>query len=159
MERRRLIMPIIMQDVVRSLMPDEANLNQAAAALGPEALPHLEVLVRGPDPMLASKATYVAGLLRDPRTVQVLQIAAASTDRMVRLTAAATAQHLPPDQAGVILARLLSDSDPEVRRIAIESIPSQATPDVLKVLETLALTDPYAFIRDLAAQLVAKHRP
>ena len=41
-------MPVTMGDVVRQLTPDEANLDQAAAALGAEALPHLEFLVRGP---------------------------------------------------------------------------------------------------------------
>ncbi len=145
-------MPTTMQDVVRSLMPDEPDLNQAAAALGPEALPHLEVLVRGPDPMLASKATYVAGQIRDPGTVQVLQTAVARADRMVRIAAATTVQSLPPDQVGAILRTLLTDSDAEIRQIAIEAVPSQIIPDVHNILEMLALTDPYPFLRDLSAE-------
>jgi len=143
-----------MRDVVRALIPDEANLNQAAAALGPEALPHLEVLVRGPDPMLASKATYVACLMREQGTIRVLQIAAARPERMVRIAAATAVQRLPPDQAGAILTTLITDSDPEVRRIAIEAIPSEVIPEVHNVLEMLALTDPYPFIRDLSADVL-----
>jgi len=145
-----------MRDVVRQLSPDEANLNQAAAALGPDAMPHLEALVRGPDPMLASKAVYAAGQMRHPRTMQVLQIAAARADRMVRLAVATTVPSLPPDQAAAILAILLIDPDPECRRIAIETVPRNVVPHIRDVLEMLELTDPYPFIRELSAEILVR---
>jgi HEAT repeat protein len=133
------------------LLPDEADLNQAAAALGPEALPHLEVLVTGPDPMLASKATYVAGQIQAPGTMRILEIAARSEDRQIRITAATTITALPPDQARGLMTTLLTDSDPEIRRLAVESVPAEAVPDVRDVLERLARSDPYPMIRDLSA--------
>jgi HEAT repeat protein len=143
-------MAVTMADVVRSLIPDEADLNQAAAALGPEALPHLGLLVRGPDPLLASKATYVAGQIIDPGTIRVLEIAAARADRQIRVTAATMIGTLPPKQAGNLLMKLLIDSDPEIRRLAIEAVPAEAIRSVHNVLEMLALTDPYPFLRDLS---------
>jgi hypothetical protein len=140
--------------VVRLLIPDEADLNQAAIALGPDALPHPGLLVRGPDPLLASKATYVAAQMRDPRATQILQIAATRVERMVRIAAATTVRSLPQDQASAILPMLLIDSDAECRQIAIEGVPSGAVAQLRSVLEILALTDPYPFVRQLAANIL-----
>lgn len=149
-------MPVTMQDVVRQLVPDEANLDQAAAALGAEALPHLELLVRGPDHMLASKAIYVTGQIRDSRATEILRIGATRDERMVRIAAATTLHSLPPDEASALLATLLLDSDAECRRIAIEAVPPQVTPDVQGVVEMLALTDPYPVLREMSAAILAR---
>jgi HEAT repeat protein len=148
-------MAVTIQDVVRYLSPEEPDYEQAAQ-LGPDALPHLEILVEGPDSMLASKAASLAALIRDPRAIQVLQIAAESADESVRVAAATAVTHLPSDQGDTILALLVTDSNPEIRRIAIESIPPRVTPDLQNVLEMIALTDPYPFIRDLSAQALRR---
>jgi HEAT repeat protein len=149
-------MPVTMEDVVRLLIPDEANLDQAAASLGAEALPHLELLIRGPDPMLASKAVYVTSQLRDPRVTEILLLGATREERMVRIAAALTLRSLPPDQANELLIPLLLDADAECRRMAIEAVPSEATPDVHRVVEMLALTDPYPLLREMSAAVLAK---
>jgi HEAT repeat protein len=148
-------MAVSMEDVVRQLSPDEADLRQAAAALGREALPFLETLVRGPDTMLAAKAVHVAAWLQDPRSVSVLELAAASQHKMVRVAAATAAARLAQDQASSVFVSLLADEDAECRRIAIESIQPGAIPRVRVQLEMLALTDPYPFIRELAARALA----
>jgi HEAT repeats len=149
-------MPVTMRDVVRQLSPDEANLNQAAAALGAEALPYLEALVRGPDPLLALKAAYVAAQIADPRAIEVLRLSATNRDRMVRMAAATALRSLPADASGDLLATLLVDSDAECRRIAIEAVPEQVTPRVRQTIEMLALTDPYPFLRELSARVLAR---
>jgi hypothetical protein len=143
-------MPVTLRDVVRQLSPDEANLNQAAAALGPEALPHLEALVRGPDPLFASKATYVAAQISDPRSIEILRLSATRADRMVRLAAATAIRSLTARQSEGLLTVLLTDSDAECRRIAIESVPAEVTPRVQQAIELLALTDPYPFLREMS---------
>src|SRR5262245_24647556 len=100
-------MQITMKDVVRSLIPDEADLHQAAKVLGPEALPHLEALVRGPDLMLASKAAYVAGLIPNPRAINVLEAAAQRSDKAVRISAATVIQFVSPAEAVTVLLKVL----------------------------------------------------
>jgi hypothetical protein len=149
-------MPVTMQDVVRLLIPDEANLDEASAALGAEALPHLELLVRGPDPMLASKATYVTGQIRDSRATEILLVASAREERMVRIAAATVLRSLPPEQATVLLTMLLLDADAECRRLAIEAVQPQMAPDVERVLELLALTDPYPALREMSAAILGR---
>jgi hypothetical protein len=44
-------------DVLRILQSEEPNYRKAASTLGPEVLPELEQLARGPDPLLASKTS------------------------------------------------------------------------------------------------------
>jgi hypothetical protein len=149
-------MSVTIQDVVRSLSPDEADLRVAAAALGPAALSHLEALVMGPDPMLASKAAYAASLIRDANALRVLQVAAARPDRMVRMAAATAARSLPPDEAGQVLGPLLADPDPECRRIALEAVSPQVVPHVRSALEALARTDPYPTIQRSSAEILAR---
>ena len=149
-------MPVTLDDVARALLPDEANLNQAAAALGVEALPHLRALVTGPDPMLAAKATYVAGLLPHGVGSEIVRDAATRPDKMVRVAAVSALQFLPTEKADTVLPGLLADADPEIRQLAIEAAASHRTPDVNRALEVLSLTDPYPFLRDRSAEALGR---
>jgi hypothetical protein len=149
-------MPVTIRDVVRLLSPDEANLNQAAEALGAEALPLLELLIRGPDPMLASKAVYVTGQIGGGRATEILRLGATRRDRMVRIAAATTLRSLPSDQANALLETLLVDNDAECRQIAIEAVPQEITPDVHGLVEMLALTDPYPLLREKSEEILAR---
>ena len=74
------------------LDPEEPNYTAAAAALGPDALPVLEALVQEADPLLASKAAYLASLIPDERAARVLEQAAHSRHATVRVAAAAGLQ-------------------------------------------------------------------
>jgi hypothetical protein len=65
-------MAITIEQVLDQLLPDEPDYGGAAERLGPEALPHLENLVRGEDPLMASKAAYLASLIKDDRATIVL---------------------------------------------------------------------------------------
>ncbi len=76
------------------LEPEEPNYKAAAAALGAEALPVLETLVQGADPLLASKAAYLASLVPDERAARVLEQASRSEHATVRVAAAAGLQKL-----------------------------------------------------------------
>ena len=149
-------MPVTMGDVVRLLSPDEANLNEAAAALGPDALPLLELLIRGPDLMLASKAVYVTGQIGGTRATEILRLGATREDRMVRIAAATTLRSLPSEQANALLATLLVDRDAECRQIAIEAVPREVTPDVEELVEMLALTDPYPLLREKSKEILVR---
>jgi hypothetical protein len=111
-----------MQQVRRALDPDEVDY-EAAAALGPEALPHLAVLVTGDDPGLASKAAYLAGRISHPASADVVARAADSLDARVREAAASATRFLPPDRASTILAQLVLDPDVSVQKLAARSIP------------------------------------
>ena len=80
-----------------------------------EALPHLERLVRGDDPMLASKATYAASLIEGGSDVVE---AATRSDAVVRVAAAAAVRNLPSGRARRMLRQLSDDDDPGIRKVA-----------------------------------------
>jgi hypothetical protein len=108
---------------VRNLLDvDEPNYKEAAK-LGEKAIPHLETLVREADPMLASKATYLASLIQSDRAIEVVKAAAESTDAVVRVAAAAAVRNMPEAATEEVLNPLMSDEDPGVRKAALRAAP------------------------------------
>jgi HEAT repeat protein len=143
-------MPASMEQVRAYLDAEEVDYNAAAAALGTDALPHLQELAQGPDPMLASKATYLASLLDDDRSAQVLELAASRTEPAVRVAAATGLANLAPVRAAGIVDRLLDDGDLGVRKMAVKSAMGFASPATRERLQKIASEDPDETMRDLA---------
>jgi len=110
-------MPVTMQDVRAILDPEEPRYD-AIAGLGPDALPYLQAIVQGADPMLASKAVYAASLLEADIGVDVVATAASSDDPIVRVAAAAAAKNLGSEAAESVLVGLVADDDAGVRKVA-----------------------------------------
>jgi HEAT repeat protein len=145
-------MAVTMNEVIEKLNVDEPNYPDAAA-LGPDALPHLNQLVAGPDVMLASKAAYLAGLIADARALPVMEAAARSVHPVVRVAAAAAlGQHAQstPD----LFRQLLPDPDPGVRKAALRSLerrkPAGLRPEVQKIVDG----DPEPALKDLARRVM-----
>src|ERR671915_2448035 len=101
-------MAVTMKKVRSALDPEEPDYQQIAD-LGPEALPHLEVLVNSGDTMLASKAAYLASLIKDAKAADIVGTAARSDDPAVRVAAAAAASNLPSSGASAVLFDLVRD--------------------------------------------------
>lgn len=113
-------MAVTMDQVRAALDVDEPNYPAIAQQLGPSAAPQLEQLVRDADPLLASKAAYLASLV-GPAAANVVAAAAQHTDPVVRVAAAAATANLPADQAEPTLDSLLADSDLGVRKAALRA--------------------------------------
>jgi HEAT repeat protein len=129
-------MAVTMNDVRAALDPEEPDYPKAAQ-LGPDALPHLEVLVNSGDTMLASKAAYLASLIKDAKAAEIVGTAAQSDDPAVRVAAAAAASNLTPSGASAVLVELVGDPDPGVRKVARASVPDKPTTKLAKKLEDL----------------------
>jgi hypothetical protein len=149
-------------DVLRILESEEPNYSRAASTLGPEVLPELERLARGPDPLLASKATYLASMIDSPDARLVVEAAAVHEDAEVRVAAAAAVANLAitsdpaslaDDAGGGVLDRLLNDADPGVRKFALKSASSM---DLQDRLQSAADSDPEDFVRDAARNEMSK---
>lgn len=111
--------------VRKHLDPEEPNYSAAAAELGPEALPILETLVQSADPLLASKAAYLASLIPDAEADRVIEQAARSEHATVRIAAAAGLRSRPDMEAGTA-EELLSDPDAGVRKVAARTTRGRA---------------------------------
>jgi HEAT repeat protein len=148
-------MAITMQDARAWLDPEEPNYVGAAKDLGPAALPFLLELVRGGDLGLASKATYLASLIKSDKSVEVLEAAAATNEPILRVQAAAGLQHLKPAHAERLLDTLKSDLDAGVRKVMVKSAARVSSPRVAAVLKQIARSDPEPFVREASASLLA----
>jgi HEAT repeat protein len=138
-----------MNELRAFLDPEEPDY-EGAARLGVSVLPHIESLVVGSDTMLASKATYLAGLIPDPKSSALLQVAASSPSVHVRLAAAASARHLSDNEASSLLLALLNDSDLGVRKLSLRSVPMGATPALRKRIEDLSTESSEDLMRKLS---------
>jgi HEAT repeat protein len=143
-------MPVTMQDVLARIDLDEIDYPAAAAELGPEALPLLEELVEGGDPMLASKAVYLASVISGPGSARVVERAAQHPDARVRVAAAAGLRHLPEQDAEPHVDELLKDRDVGVRKVALQSAAAFDSPAMITRVQRLATHDPEPAMRDLA---------
>ena len=147
-------MAITMKDVRVWLDPEEPDY-AGAKSLGPAALPFLLELVRGGDLGLASKATYLASLIRSDKSVEVIEAAAATNEPILRVAAAAGLQNLTPVHAARVLNTLKSDPDPGVRKVMVKSASRVSSPGIAAVLKQIARSDPEPFVRKTTADLLS----
>ena len=139
---------------IRAILDSEEPDYALAAKLGSGALTHIETLIKGVDPKLASKAAYLAGLIQDSYSTAVLKIAAQSKYPEVRIAVAAGARHLDSQATSEVLLCLIEDQDSGVRKMALKSAPLDATPALRKRIENLATKDSENFVRSQATEVV-----
>ncbi len=145
-------MAVTSEEVRAVLELDEPDY-EAAADLGPEALPHLQRFVEGPDPSLGSKAAYLAGRIGDPQAAPILELAAASDDPVVRVAAAGGVAHLPDEQADSVLLTLVDDDEPGVRKTALKAVPESPSQELAAKVEILRDHESEPAVRELAAEV------
>ncbi len=105
-----------MKQVLDELLPDEPDYERAAERLGPEALLHLENVVKGEDPLMASKAAYLASLIQHDHATIVLKVASQSQFPEVRTAAAFGTKNVSNiNKANEIINTLKQDTDKAVR--------------------------------------------
>jgi hypothetical protein len=143
---------ITMEQVRAQLDRDEPDYAEAAK-LGPDAIPHLTQLVQGGDPMLASKAAYLASLIQSDKSTTVLELAARSSHDQVRIAAAAGVRNLKQVEAP-LLNLLVHDLDAGVRKVTLRSIEAKPQAGAKAMVEEIAKNDPDENLRQLAGKMV-----
>lgn len=123
-----------MEDVRAALDPEEPDY-ESAARLGEGAMPHLRDLARGDDPMLASKAIYLAGLIGGDDAGDIVLTAARDDDPTIRVAAASSTSRLSTDATEAVLIDLVADGDPGVRKFAHRAIPQAPSARLRAALE------------------------
>lgn len=149
-------MAITLEQVRAALEPEEPDYQKAAAALGTEALPHLERLIVGDHSMIASKAAYLAGMIGTEQSVPALTRAAHSGDVVVRIAAAAAARNLPSQSASDLLLTLVDDADTGVQKTALRSVPSAASDALMSRVEGLSAGKSDTLVRSLSRQIMGQ---
>jgi hypothetical protein len=114
-------MVVTLEQVKAVLSPEEPKYS-SAAKLGPEALPHLDALVKGDNVALAAKAASLATFIQDDHSVQVLSNAAMSKHEVVRLAVAVGGKGLKVKGVDSVLKILSNDKDPSISKHAKKSL-------------------------------------
>lgn len=151
-------MAITYEEVRRRLDVDEPDYIELQE-LGADALPHLSFLAVAADEMLASKATFLAGIIPADGAAEVVAEAVTSPHPAVRVAAASTAANLPSEASTEILRILLGDGDAGVRKAAIKSAVTQGTPELLARVRQLSETDDEPWVRELATKTLSNVGP
>lgn len=142
-------MPVTAEQIRAVLDPEEVNY-QAARELGPDALPQLAILARGPDMMLATKAIYLASLIPGPQADQIVEEAATRPEPVIRVAAASGLKNLKTeDVAGRIAERLVTDQDLGVRKVTVKSVAALPMPRVRQRIRIEAEKDSDQMIKEL----------
>lgn len=147
-------MAITMKDVRFWLDAEEPDYAGAKRKLGAAAVPYLLELVQGGDLGLASKATYLASMIKSEQSAAVLEAAAATNEPVLRVAAASGIRNLPKVQAERVLDLLRNDPDAGVRKVVLKSAVRLRSPQVAAKLQQMVETDPEPFVRELAASTV-----
>lgn len=148
-------MPVTMKDVRAALDPDEVDYAKAKS-LGAAAMPFLMELVQGGDLGLASKATYLASLIKSEQTVAVLEAAAARNEPVLKAAAASGIRNLSVAHADRMLGLLKDDPDVGIRKVALQSAAKFKSPTIVAKIRQIAKSDPEPLLRDLAANTVKR---
>lgn len=148
-------MSITMKDVRVWLDADEVDYVNAKE-LGPEAIPFLMELVQSEDLGLASKATYLASLIKTEQSVAVLEAAVARNEPVLRVAAASAIRNLPEIQAERLLDLFTTDQDAGIRKVLLKSAERFKSLEVEMKLQQMAKTDPEPFVRELATSVVKR---
>lgn len=148
-------MSVSFEEVIDAVASEEPDYPRAAE-LGPDAILHLQRIAQGSDPMLASKATYLASLIEDDRAVSVLETAATNEDVTVRVAAASGAANLADRDAAKMILFLLHDDDVGVRRRALAAVPDTANAELWRALESVRGQDPDPSVRRAASDALGR---
>jgi hypothetical protein len=129
-----------------------------AKRLGKAALRHLKVIVQGDDLALATKATYLAGMISAEGSAAIVDLAARSRKRTLRVAAAGAAGYLAPEAAEPLLSKLLNSADVGVRKCAIRSVETASTDKLRTRLDRLSKVDKEVALRKVSRAALKKVR-
>jgi HEAT repeat protein len=151
---RGIGMPLTIETVRAELAPDEPDYSKAAE-LGQDAIPYLKQILDGSDTMLASKATYLASLIRSEESLALLEAAAKNREPIIRIAAASGLHNLSEHDVTRVSNLLIEDKDVGVRKVTLKSISNFRSSTLIEKVQKLAERDPEPFLRDLAANTLA----
>lgn len=142
-------MPMTIEQLRQKLGDIEPNVS-TYAGIGPDDIAILQRMTQSEEPWLAARAVFAISKITDNRAVQALEASAASSRPEVRVAVAAASRALDAAVTDRLLPGLLDDSDPGVRKFAVEAVSPASATAVQSRLRKLEAQDPTPFLRDAA---------
>jgi HEAT repeat protein len=145
-------MSVNMQQVLSEIDKDEPNY-AAAAKLGSEALPFLQMIIEGNDPLKAAKAVYAASLIGGSGAIEALTKAADHHDPQVRIAVAHGLRNLANAAPTELVMKSLNDHDPGVRKLALSTASLLKRAEFSQRVSAIAQSDPEEYLQKSASTI------
>ena len=131
-----------------ALSNEETQYQQIAAQLDESDIPKVEALAKGPDVGLATKAVYLASLLRGARAEQVVLEAAQSPTELVRIASATALPNLPAAVRDRVAVELTDRPTPSISKLVLQAV-DRPSPALVERLQRLQTTTQVPELREL----------
>jgi len=148
-------MPVTMQQVLAVIDKDEPNY-EAFQQMGPEALPHLQMIIEANDGLKAAKAAYAASVIGGAASIEALDKAADHNDPQVRIAAAHGLRNLSDAAPTELVMKSLNDTDPGVRKLAVDTAGLLKRAAFSQRVAAIAESDPSEHLRTAASAAAKK---
>lgn len=151
-------MSVTMQQVLAEIDREEP-VYAAFPKLGPEALPHLKMIIAANDPLKAAKAAYAASLIGGAEAIELLRVAAEHHDPQVRIAVAHGLQNLSKTAPGDLVMQSLNDADAGVRKLALKTAGVLKRPEFSERVAQIEKSDPAEHLRSAATATAKQLTP
>lgn len=151
-------MSVTMQKVLAEIDREEPNY-PAIAKLGPEALPHLKMIIAANDPLKAAKAAYAASLIGGADAIELLRVAAEHHDPQVRIAVAHGLQNLSEAAPSDLVLKSLDDPDAGVRKLALKTTAMLKRSEFSRRVAEIEKSDPAEHLRSAATTTARQLAP
>ena len=151
-------MSVTMQQVLAEIDREEPNY-PAIAKLGPEALPHLKMIIAANDPLKAAKAAYAASLIGGADAIELLRVAAEHHDPQVRIAVAHGLQNLSEAAPSELVMKSLNDPDAGVRKLALKTTAMLKRSEFSQRVAEIEKSDPAEHLRSAATATARQLAP
>ena len=106
--------------------------------------------------MLASKAAYLASLIKSDKSISILEHAARSKEPIIRIAAAAGIRNISEKDANILLDKFIEDKDVGVRKVTLKSVAKFKSDLIASKVQKLQESNPEPSIRELASNIIEK---
>jgi len=131
-----------------ALSNEETQYEAIAAQLDESDLPKIAALANGPDTALATKAVYLASLLRGDQAHNLVLQAARSPNELVRIASATALPNLPAGIRDRVAVELTEAPSPSIAKLVLQAV-DQPSPALQQRLQSLQLNTDLPELREL----------
>lgn len=120
-------MPITEQELLQALDNEEPRYPELAAKLGASDVAKLRAIAEGTDVARATKAVYLASLVKKGDAHEIVVKAAHSPVELVRIASATALENLPPEPRNRAAEHLIEEANPAISKLVLRAVDASSS--------------------------------
>lgn len=149
-------MALSKQDLILLLGNEEPNYSQIKKKMGKDDIIHLKQIAESRDMMMASKAVYLAGLLKEEDANNIVEKAAKSKKEILKIAAASTLPNLNAAKRNAIALKLIDEEDVSVKKLVIKSLDRTAPVSLKNKVQLISRESTSNYLKRLSTETLNK---